>query len=78
MSDDLDDLKDLMQAATPQADPARKAENLVLAQKNFDDLQGSKDKRRLSSVRSDKGLFRGVIHMFANFPLRGALVSSTA
>ncbi len=78
MSDDLDDLKDLMQAATPQADPARKVENLALAQKNFDDLQGSTDDMRQTSVRPPKGLFRGVIHMFANFPLRGALVSSTA
>ncbi|MFC6587599.1 hypothetical protein ACFQDZ_10620 [Sulfitobacter pacificus] len=40
MSDDLDDLKSLMNAATPRPDTTRKSENIALAQKT---LPTSKD-----------------------------------
>jgi Ca-activated chloride channel family protein len=35
MTDDLNDLKSMMDAATPRPDPVRRAENLALAQENF-------------------------------------------
>ena len=38
MTDDLDDLKNLMNAATPRPDPARRAENLALAKENSEIL----------------------------------------
>ncbi|KJZ19574.1 YfbK domain-containing protein [Loktanella sp. S4079] len=38
MTDDLDDLKSLMDQATPRADATRRADNIALARKNFDDI----------------------------------------
>ena len=80
MSDDLDldDLKSAMKAATPAPDAARKAENLALAQKNFADLQGSRDGARLPSDASNKGRFRGVFDMLRTFPAKAALTATTA
>ncbi len=79
MSDDLDDLKSLMDAATPRPDPARRAENIVLAQKNFDALQGSRTAARPTSDRPKRGVFSGVVHMFSNLvSSRAGLTASTA
>ena len=39
MSDDLNDLKQALQATTPTPEAARKAEHLMLAEKNFERLQ---------------------------------------
>ncbi len=78
MSDDLDDLKSLMNAATPQPDKARKVENIALAQKNFSDLQGSRDGARLTSDRPKAGLFSGVRHMLNTLTSRAGLTASTA
>lgn len=80
MSDDLDldDLKAAMSEATPQPDADRRAENLALAQKNFEMLQGSRPSARLSSEAPEKGLFKGVISMLQTFPARAALTASTA
>ncbi|WP_299355850.1 VWA domain-containing protein [uncultured Shimia sp.] len=80
MSDDLDldDLKAAMTAATPTSDAARKAENLALAQKNFEDLQGSRDGVRLNSDAPKRGLFRGVIDMLRTFPAKATLTATTA
>ena len=41
MTDDLEDFKTLMDAATPAPDAARRAANLEQAQKNFARAQGS-------------------------------------
>ena len=38
MSDDLNDLKQALQATTPTPEAARKAEHLMLAEKNFERL----------------------------------------
>ncbi|SHI47099.1 Ca-activated chloride channel family protein [Shimia gijangensis] len=80
MSDDfdLDDLKAAMTAATPAPDGSRKAENLALAQKNFDQRQGSTDETRLTSDAPKRGLFRGVIEMLQTFPAKAALTATTA
>jgi len=77
MSDELDDLKAAMRSATPKPDPQRRAENLALAQKNFDAHQGEDTQPRLTSDRPTSGLWTGVRRMFASFGLRGALVTST-
>lgn len=78
MSDDLDDLKSLMNAATPHPDAARKSENLALAQKNFADLQGSRDGVRLTSDRPKTGIISGVRNMLSTLTSRAGLTASTA
>ena len=78
MTDDLDDLKAAMKAATPRPDPAVKAAHLALAEKNFADLQGSRDAARLNSDRPRGGLWSGVRKMFATMTTRGGLVATTA
>ena len=78
MNDDLDDLRTAMQKATPAPDPAEKAAHLALAQKNFADLQGSREDARLTSDRPKRGLFTGVMKMFATMSTKGALGATTA
>lgn len=80
MSDDLelDDLKAAMKAATPAPDTSRKAENITLAQKNFETLQGSRDATRLPSEAPRRGLFRGVFDMLQTFPAKAVLTATTA
>ena len=80
MSEDLDfdDLKKAMHAATPAPDAVRRAENIALAEKNFDRLQGSRPDARPTSDARETGLFRGVIAMLKSIPAKGALAASTA
>ncbi len=78
MSDDLDDLKMAMDAATPDPDPDKKAAHLALAQKNFANLQGSRDEARLTSDRPKTGLFTGVAKMMSTMSTKGALTATTA
>jgi len=78
MSDDLDDLKLALDAATPAPDPEKKAAHLALAQKNFANLQGSRDEARLTSDRPKTGLFRGVAKMISTMSTKGALTATTA
>ena len=78
MTDDLNDLKSLMNAATPVPDTARKAENIALAQKNFADLQGSRDDVRPTSDRPKTGLISGVRNMLTTLSSRAGLTASTA
>ncbi|MFK7836734.1 MAG: von Willebrand factor type A domain-containing protein [Sulfitobacter sp.] len=78
MTDDLDDLKNLMNAATPRPDAARKAENIALAQKNFADLQGSRDETRLTSDRPKAGFISGVKKMLNTLTSRAGLTATTA
>jgi Ca-activated chloride channel homolog len=78
MSDDLDDLKSALNAATPRPDPAKKAEHLALAQKNFAALQGSHDGVRPTSDRPRRGLFTGVANMLSTISTKGALTATTA
>ena len=81
MTDDLDDLADLkqtMDAATPAPDKGAKAAHLAMARKNFADLQESRDAVRPTSDGSKSGLFRGVVRMFTSLSNRGLMTASTA
>lgn len=78
MSDDLDDLKAMMSAATPKPDPAKRAADLALAQKNFDALQGSRDQLRPTSVTGLQGLWTGVTNMLGTMTSKGGLTATTA
>lgn len=78
MSDDLNDLKNMMNAATPRADAARRAENIALAQKNFETLQGSRDDARPTSNRPLQGLWTGAKNMPNTLTSRAGLTACTA
>lgn len=76
---ELDALKSALEAATPAADPARRAENIALARKNFDATQGSRPEPRQSSDRpSQGGFFKGAFDMLISRPLLGGLTATTA
>lgn len=78
MTDDLDDLKAAMTAATPAPDKARRQADLAMAQKNFDALQGSKVGARQTSVNGQNALWTGVKTMLNSLTSKGALTASTA
>ncbi|KZY47188.1 hypothetical protein A3731_08415 [Roseovarius sp. HI0049] len=79
MSDDLDDLKQAMQAATPVPDAGRKAANFTIAQENFDRLQESRAGARLTSEGPGRGWFRGVTRMITTqLSSRGMMSATTA
>ncbi|MDU9006115.1 vWA domain-containing protein [Sedimentitalea todarodis] len=78
MTDDLDDLRAAMRAATPDADAATRAAHLALAQKNFEMLQESRDPTRPISDGSKTGLWTGVKTMLNTFTSRAALTATTA
>lgn len=79
MSDDLDDLKQAMQDATPAPDAGRKAANFTVAQENFDRLQESRAGGRLTSDRPGRGWFRGVARMITTqLSSRGMMSATTA
>ncbi|MEL6934198.1 MAG: von Willebrand factor type A domain-containing protein [Pseudomonadota bacterium] len=78
MSDDLDELKAALSAATPAPDAAKKAADIALARKNFAELQESRSGARHTSERPKTGFFRGVKNMIAGLNMRGALAASTA
>ncbi len=78
MNDDLNDLKAMMDDATPGPDAARRAENLALAQKNFENLQGSRQTARPTPATEAKGLWTGVKTMLNTFTSKAALTTTTA
>lgn len=78
MTDDLDDLKAMMNAATPRPDRDARARNITLAEKNFDTLQGSQTDARPTSERPMKGAFEGVRQMLNTLTSRAGLTASTA
>ncbi len=78
MTDDLDDLKAAMQAATPAPDTARKAADIALARKNFADLQESREGARLTSDHPKTGWSRGVRQMLNAMNPRAVLTATTA
>ncbi len=79
MSDELNKIRAAMDAAIPIPDPDKRAENLVLAQKNFDKLQGSRTEPRPTTDRRPIGwLTSGVAKMFQSISTRGALTATTA
>ncbi len=79
MSDELDDLKALMAAATPTPDTRRKAENLARAQENFEAAQGSaRDRRPIVKRGPFARLTKGARSMLNTLSHRGALAATTA
>ncbi|CUH79354.1 vWA domain-containing protein [Tropicibacter naphthalenivorans] len=76
--DDLQELRALFDEATPKADPARKAEAVAMAMKNFDRAQETASELRPTPESPEKGLFKGVRQMFAKLSTRGILTASTA
>ena len=78
MTDDLNDLKAMMDKATPRPDAARRAENIALARKNFADLQGSRDAARPTAVTGRKRLWTGVKTMLNTMTKKGGLTATTA
>ena len=78
MSDDLDDLKAAMKAATPAPDAATKAAHLALAQENFARLQGSPAVSRPTPNRPLSGLWTGMKTMLDRMTSRGGLAATTA
>ncbi|MEM9785911.1 MAG: VWA domain-containing protein [Pseudomonadota bacterium] len=78
MNDDLNDLKAMMDDATPRPGAARRAENLALAQKNFGDIQGSRAYARPTSATGANALWTGVKTMLNAMTSKGALTTTTA
>ena len=78
MTDDFDDLKSAMNAATPAADAARRHANLARTQKNFDSLQGSAQQARPTSENRATALLTGVTTMLNKLTSRGGLTATTA
>jgi Ca-activated chloride channel homolog len=78
MTDDLDDLKSALRAATPAPDASKKAAHLALAKKNFADHQGSRDEARLMSDRPSRGFLTGVTKMLNALTSRSGLTATTA
>ncbi len=79
MSDELDQLARALRAAPPAPDSARKAENLRLAQKNFDRAQESRAQARPTPETSPNGAFlKGVAKMFHSLTARAAMATTTA
>ncbi|WP_298839749.1 von Willebrand factor type A domain-containing protein [uncultured Roseobacter sp.] len=78
MTDELDDLRQAMDAATPAPDARRRAADLALASKNFAALQGSQDDTRQTSVGTRWGLLNGVKMMLNTMTTRGGLTATTA
>lgn len=79
MSDELDDLKAALDAATPTPDPALKRENIAMAEKNFAALQGIGAAARLTDQKRPMGhLLTGVTTMLNALTTKGGLTASTA
>ncbi len=79
MTDDLDDLKALMDAATPAPDARRRADNLAMAQKNFSRAQGSGNGARPTVKRGLLArMTEGAKSMLNALSHRGALTATTA
>lgn len=78
MTDEFDALKASFDAATPKPDPQVRADHLALAQKNFADLQGSREHARPIPMQPKTGLLTGVKNMLNSLTTRGGLTATTA
>ncbi|WP_170431774.1 vWA domain-containing protein [Ruegeria arenilitoris] len=79
MTDDLEDLKTLMDAVTPAPDAQRRAKNLEQAQKIFTGAQGSRDAMRPTVKRGLMArVTEGAKSMLNALSHRGALTATTA
>ncbi len=75
---DLDDLKQALDAATPAPDADMRARAIARAMENFDAAQETAPQPRPTSVRPARGLVRGVKTVFARLNPRLVLTASTA
>ncbi len=79
MSDELDDLKAALDAATPAPDAARKRANIALAEETLADLQGSADAPRPTHQKGPLGrVLDGVGTMINVLTTRAGLTATTA
>ncbi len=78
MSDDLDDLKSAMQAATPSPNPEAKAATLSLAEKSFEQFQETRHDVRLTSDEPRPGFWTGARKMLKTLTPRVGLTVTTA
>ena len=79
MTDDLENLKALMEAATPAPDVNRRAENLAMAQENFIRAQGLRSDKRPTVKRGPIVRFtEGAKSMLNILSHRGVLTATTA
>ena len=78
MSDELDDLKAMLQA-TPAPDGDTKARHIAAAEKNFETLQGSADPARHSPDRTGwlSGLSNGVQEMMERLTSKAGLAATS-
>ncbi|MDX8347174.1 von Willebrand factor type A domain-containing protein [Cognatiyoonia sp. IB215446] len=77
MSNDLDDFKTMFDAATPQPDATRRAENFALARKNFEDLHGAQARPGIAPHMRGR-LWRGFQSIVAGLTGRTGLATTTA
>ena len=75
---DPDDILSGLRADPPRPEPAKRAADIAMARKNFDDLQGSRDTARQTSDRPKQGLIGGLKAMLTQLTTRGALTATTA
>ncbi len=79
MTDDLEELKKLMDAAIPAPETQRRSENLALAQKNFARAQGSQSGARPTVKQGPMArLTEGAKSMLNALSHRGVLTATTA
>ena len=79
MTDEIARLRAELARVTPAPDPARRAANLRLAEKNFDALQGSVEAPRPIERRPLMArLLDGVTKMISLMSPRGAMIATTA
>lgn len=79
MSDEFDDLKRTFANATPKVDALRRAENIALAQKNFEALQGSTmQPRPIVDAPKTGGFAKGIRVMFDALTSKAGLTTTTA
>ncbi len=79
MTDELDDLKRALDAATPAPDADRKAATLRLAEENFDRVQGSADVARHTGQKGPFApVLKGVTAMFHAMTTKAGLTATTA
>ncbi|WP_377511473.1 von Willebrand factor type A domain-containing protein [Octadecabacter sp. R77987] len=78
MTDELDDLRAALDAATPAPDAAKRAADIALARENFAALQGSRDATRHTPATEGSPLWTGVKTMLTKLTTKGGLTVTTA
>ncbi len=79
MTDELDRLKSALKGATPEADPAAKAQAIAVARENFEKIQGTASDARPTQDRPHKagGFWTGAKDMISSIGLRPVLYATS-